>query len=142
MQPMARQSPRQASDIVNDPQRVPYYPGRAPIDAYGTTGFRFADMSHQGSILALPAGIWAWAPRTAGEIDEASLDRVIAARADIDFVLIGTGRELHPLRDVLESRLRELGIRFDVMPTAAAASTYNILLSEDRRVAAALIPAG
>jgi uncharacterized protein len=126
---------------VRDTERVPHYPGRAPIEAYGTAGFRFAGMSHQGSILALPAGIWAWPPRTAGEIDEASLDRAIAARADIDFLLIGTGRVHHSLRAALESRLRELGIRFDVMPTAAAASTYNILLSEDRRVAAALIPA-
>ena len=34
-----------------------FVPGRAPIDAYGNGGFRFADMSHRGSILALPSGI-------------------------------------------------------------------------------------
>ncbi len=39
-----------------------HFPGRAPIDAYGNGGFRFADMSHRGSILCLPSGIYGWEP--------------------------------------------------------------------------------
>ena len=97
-------------------------------------------MSHRGSILALPAGIWAWAPNSSSEIDEASLARVIAVRDEIDILLIGTGREHGPLPEALQLRLRELGIRFDVMTTSAAASTYNILLAEGRRAAVALLP--
>uniref|UniRef100_UPI0019535063 hypothetical protein n=1 Tax=Stenotrophomonas maltophilia TaxID=40324 RepID=UPI0019535063 len=43
--------------------RDAHFPGRAPIDAYGNGGFRFADMSHRGSILCLPSGIHGWAPK-------------------------------------------------------------------------------
>jgi uncharacterized protein len=121
-------------------ERDPHYPGRAPIEAYGAGGFRFAGMSHRGALLAIPAGIWAWQPTAPAEIDEASLARVIAARDEIDILLIGTGREHRPLPDALSARLREFGIRFDVMTTAAAASTYNILLAEGRRAAVALLP--
>jgi uncharacterized protein len=121
-------------------ERDPHYPGRAPIEAYGAGGFRFAGMSHRGALLAIPAGIWAWQPTSLAEIDEASLARVIAARDEIDILLIGTGGEHRPLPDALTARLREFGIRFDVMSTAAAASTYNILLAEGRRAAVALLP--
>jgi uncharacterized protein len=125
---------------VNDRHRDPHYPGRAAIEAYGAGGFRFAGMSHRGAILALPTGIWAWTPSSPSEIDEASLARAIAARDEIDILLIGTGREHRPLPEELQLRLRELGIRFDVTTTSAAASTYNILLAEGRRAAVALLP--
>lgn len=123
---------------ASEPPRAPHYPGRAAIEGYGAGGFRFAGMSHQGSILVLPGGVWAWPPRTPAEIDEASLQRTIAARAEIDLLLIGTGKD-PVLPEILRARLRELEIQYEVLPTAAAASTYNVLFSEDRRVAAALI---
>jgi uncharacterized protein len=124
---------------VNGAARQPHYPGRAAIEGYGAGGFRFAGMSHRGSLMALPSGIWAWPPRSANEIDEASLAPAIAEREDIDILLIGTGRDPLPLADPVRARLRESGVRFDTMPTSAAASTYNVLLSEGRRVAAALV---
>jgi uncharacterized protein len=118
---------------------APHYPRAAQIEAYGAGGFRFAGMSHRGSILALPNGIWAWPPRTAAEIDEASLARAIAEKAGIDFLLIGSGRDPALIAEPLRRRLRKEGLSFDVMPTRAAASTYNVLFAEGRRVAAALI---
>ena len=124
---------------MSEPAREPHYPGRAAIDGYGGGRFRFAGMSHQGSILALPGGIRAWAPAAPAEIDEASLAHAIAERAEIDLLLIGTGKDPWPLPEALRRRLRELGLRFEMLPTAAAASTYNVLLAEGRRVAAALI---
>ena len=120
-------------------RRAAHFPGKAAIDGYGAGGFRFAGMSHQGSILATPSGIRAFAPKSAAEIDEASLAPVFADAKDIELVLIGSGRNLVPLAPELRLRLKEAGIRSDVMPTAAAASTYNVLLSEGRKVAAALI---
>lgn len=126
---------------MNGAPREAHFPGRAAIEAYGSGGFRFAGTSHRGSILALPSGIWAWSAREPADVDEVSLTRAIAERDAIDVLLIGTGRDLVPLTHQLQARLRELGIRFDVMGTAAAASTYNVLLSEGRRVAAALIAA-
>ena len=120
-------------------RRDPHYPGRATIDGYGAGGFRFAGMSHKGSILATPSGIRAFAPQTAGEIDAASLAPVFADAAAIELLIIGTGRDIVPVSRELCGKLKEAGIAFDPMPTAAATSTYNILLSEDRKVAAALI---
>jgi uncharacterized protein len=116
-----------------------HYPGRAAIEGYGSGGFRFAGMSHRGSILIVPSGIWTWPPTSAAEIDEASLARVIAERAAIDLLLIGVGNDFYTLPEPLRWRLREAGIRFETLPTATAASTYNVLFAEGRRVAAALI---
>jgi uncharacterized protein len=116
-----------------------HYPHPAQIEAYGAGGFRFAGMSHRGSILALPSGVWPWPPRSAAEIDEASLGRVLAEKSAIDILLIGCGRDPALLSAPLQTRLRDAGLSFDVMPTHAAASTYNVLFGEGRRVAAALI---
>ena len=116
-----------------------HLPRQAPIEAYGAGGFRFGELSHKGSLLALPTGIWAWPPQRAAEIDVASLSRVFSEKAEIGILLIGCGREPVLLSAPLRERLRAEGISFDVMPTRAAASTYNVLLSEGRRVAAALI---
>lgn len=115
----------------------PHYPGRAAIDGYGAGGFRFAGMSHKGSILATPSGIRAFAPNTAAEIDVASLAPAFADA--IELLIIGTGRDIVPVSPELRGKLKEAGIAVDPMPTAAATSTYNILLGEDRKVAAALI---
>jgi uncharacterized protein len=124
---------------VSGLQAERHYPGRAAIEGYGSGGFRFAGMSHRGSIMLLPSGIWAWEPRNVTEIDVASLARPLAEAAEIDLMFIGTGRDPWRLPDDLQQRLHDAGIHFDTMPTAAAASTYNVLLSEGRRVAAALI---
>jgi uncharacterized protein len=119
-----------------------HYPGRAAVEGYGGGGFRFAGMSHRGSILMLPNGVWAWPPRDPSEIDEASLARVFDARAEIDLLFVGTGTDPVVLPEPLRWRLKDAGVRFEALPTAAAASTYNVLFAEGRRVAAALIAVG
>ena len=115
------------------------FPGRAPIDAYGNGGFRFADMSHRGSILALPSAIESWAVRSAAEIDSESLSRVIAEAGSIDILLVGTGPDLVPLSAEANSALNAAGLWAEPMATGAAVRTFNVLLSEGRAVAAALI---
>jgi uncharacterized protein len=117
----------------------PHLPSSAPIDAYGNGGFRFAGMSHRGSLLCLPTGIWAWPVTAAEAIDEASLRQVVAAAGDIDLLIIGSGLTTWVAPEALRWCLRELHIGLDVMPTSAAVRTYNILQGERRRVAAALI---
>ena len=119
--------------------RAAHYPGRAPIAAYGNGGFRFAGMSHRGDLLCLPSGIYGWEAPPASAIDEASLERVIAEAEAIEFLLVGTGPDLVPLRAELRARLREAGIVADPMATGAAVRTFNVLLAEERAVAAALI---
>jgi uncharacterized protein len=115
------------------------FPGRAPIDAYGNGGFRFADMSHRGSILALPSGIEAWPVTAPEEISPESFERLIAEAGAIDILLIGTGNEMVPLPKKTRQALEAAGLYPDPMSTGAAVRTYNVLLSEERHVAAALV---
>jgi uncharacterized protein len=118
------------------------YPGVAPIEAYGNGGFRFAGMSHRGSIVCLPDAIEAWEPTSVEELTVASMARVLARRGDLDLVLLGTG-ELHRLPPAeVRAAFAAAGLGLDVMTTGAAARTYNVLIGEGRRVAAALIAAG
>ena len=118
---------------------TPHFPGKAPLDAYGNGGFRFADMSHRGSILCLPSGIWAWPPSHAGEIDAAGLQRAMNEAREIEIFLIGTGEEHVPLLPEIRGALRAAGLSVDIMATGPAARTYNILLGDQRKVGAALI---
>jgi uncharacterized protein len=119
--------------------RDAHYPGRAPIDAYGNGGFRFAAMSHRGSLLCLPSGIYGWAAAAGAAIDRDALAKVFAECEQIDILLIGMGPSPARIPPLLRSALREAGISADAMSTGAAVRTFNVLLAEDRAVAAALI---
>jgi len=119
--------------------REAHFPGRAPIEAYGNGGFRFAGMSHRGSVLCLPSGIYGWEPREPGIISAGDLERVFFESGDIEILLAGMGTELKPIPKSLREKLREAGISADPMSTGAAVRTFNVLLAEDRAVAAVLI---
>ncbi|MDR3469592.1 MAG: MTH938/NDUFAF3 family protein [Xanthobacteraceae bacterium] len=118
---------------------APHLPRSAPIDAYGNGGFRFAEMSHRGSLLCLPGSIRAWPVTDTAAIDRYALQRVFDAANAIDTLIIGTGTApwLPPAR--LREELRALHVVMDAMLTGPAVRTYNIMLAERRRVAAALI---
>lgn len=117
---------------------TPFYPGLTPIEAYVAGGFRFAGMSHKGSILVLPSGVHAWGLINLDDAIPSDFDPVFAADG-IDLLLIGSGAGMkRPPRTVRET-LAAHNMAFDVMATPAAVSTYNVLLDERRRVAAALI---
>ena len=116
-----------------------HLPQPALIDAYGNGGFRFAGMSHRGSLLCLPDGVWAWPVKDASEIAAAALELVFARGAALDVFLIGSGRDPWPIPERLRTRFRALGVSVDAMPTGPAVRTYNILLAENRRVGAGLI---
>lgn len=116
-----------------------HYPGRAPIDAYGNGGFRFADMSHRGSMLFLPSGIYAWTPAAPSSLTVSDFDRVLHEADDVEILLVGMGKEIKRLPPELRAALRDNGIVSDPMSTGAAVRTFNVLLAEDRAVAAALL---
>ena len=118
---------------------APHLPRSAPIEAYGKGGFAFADMSHRGSLLCLPDGIWAWPVTRAEEIDEVSLARIFAAANSIDTLIVGTGTEVWIPPKGLREALRAVRVVLDPMQTGPAIRTYNIMMGERRRVAAALI---
>jgi len=119
--------------------RAAHFPGRPPIDAYGNGGFRFADMSHRGSILCLPSGVHGWEVTENQPFDVELFARVLDEAKDIEFLLLGTGQSIRPLPAELKAALRAANISSDPMSTGAAVRTYNVMLSESRAVAAALI---
>jgi len=113
------------------------FPGRAPIDAYGSGGFRFAEMSHRGSILCLPSGVYAWERALLDGVD--AFAPVFAEGSALNLLLLGTGRKLvRPPTEVCRLFV-EAGIALEVMDTGAACRTYNVLLAEGRPVGAALV---
>jgi uncharacterized protein len=118
---------------------APHLPQPAPIDAYGDGGFRFARMSHRGSLLCFPDGIWSWPVQDAANLTETALTAAFDRAQTLDFFLIGAGRDPWILPGDLRKRFRDLSLSVDVMPTGAAVRTYNILLAENRRVGAGLI---
>ena len=108
-----------------------FLPQRHAIASFGEGGFRFGDMSHQGHLLVLPSGMRAW--------DGTDLSGFIAEKDEIDFVLIGTGAQL---KRMALGRLEDEGLFADVMTTSAAVHSYNLMLGEARRVAAAFMAVG
>ena len=96
-------------------------------------------MSHRGSLLCLPDAIWAWDVTRPEQIDKYSLARVFAAANSIDTLIVGTGTEVWLAPAELRAALRALRVTLDTMQTGPAIRTYNIMMGERRRVAAALV---
>lgn len=119
--------------------RKAHFPGRAPVDTYGGGGFRFAGMSHLGSILCLPSGIHGWPVVDFSDLSLDSFARVLEQADEIEVLLVGTGVDLRPLKAEWKAAFREAGILADPMSTGAAVRTFNVMLSEDRAVAAAFL---
>src|SRR5690242_6731347 len=117
----------------------PHLPRPALIEAYGDGGFRFAGMSHRGSLLCFPDGIWAWPVKDVTELTEAALSAAFERAATLDFFIIGAGRDPWMLPVALRERFHTVSLSVDCMATGAAVRTYNILLAENRRVGAGLI---
>lgn len=109
------------------------------MDAYGNGGFRFADMSHKGSLMCLPSGIYAWDVSSPSDFTPNAFERLFAEASEIEILLIGSGTDLVPINSALRSRLRKANISADPMATGAAVRTYNVLISEGRAVAAAFL---
>lgn len=121
------------------PELAGHYPYQSPITAYGNGGFRFADMSHRGSILCLPSGIYAWEPTSAAGLKIEDFARLLTGLSAPCAVLLGTGTtQVWPSQDIAKA-FADLRLGLEPMATGAAARTYNILLAERRPIAAALI---
>ena len=115
------------------------YPQQVAIEAYGNGGFRFAGMSHRGSILCLPSGIYEWPASDVTSLTAGHFSRVFAERERLGFLLLGVGRTVAFPIPAIAKAFTEAGIGLEIMDTGAAARTYNVLLAEGRPLAAALI---
>jgi uncharacterized protein len=118
---------------------TPHLPRQALIEAHGGGGFRFAGMSHRGSLLCLPDGVWAWPVATPDAIAEAALESVFDRADALDFFILGTGAATWRPPEPLRARFRAAHISVDTMTTGPAVRTYNVMLMEARRVGAGLI---
>ncbi|MBI2719410.1 MAG: hypothetical protein HY245_07310 [Rhizobiales bacterium] len=97
-------------------------------------------MSHRGNILALPSGVHGW-DADGDALMPADFAAVFAQKDAIDLLLLGTGHAMRrPPKDVCQA-FAARAIMLDCMDTGAAVATYNLLLGEKRKVAAALVAA-
>ncbi len=120
-------------------KEVAHFYGRPAIDAYGNGGFRFADMSHRGSLFFLPSGVWGWPVNFADTLTVEDFEPVFDNATSLEFVLLGCGADhVAPSAELAQAFARH-GLGLEPMTTGAAARTYNVLLAENRRVGAALI---
>jgi uncharacterized protein len=113
--------------------------GRQLIQGYGEGHFRIGGVLHRGSVIVLAERTLPWPIATLAEATLESLEAVARARPKVEILLLGCGRQSAPLRSPLRAELKKMGIGVELMDTGAACRTYNVLLSEDRHVAAALI---
>ena len=111
-------------------------PGRQVIERYAPSGFRVSGTIYRGPVLVFPDQTLEWA---AAAMTAEGLAPVIG-RGGIELLLLGLGRHMVPVAATLRAALRACGIALEAMDTGAACRTYNVLLAEDRRVAAALLP--
>lgn len=116
-----------------------HYPYQAVIDAYGDGGFRFAEMSHRGSVISLASGMYAWEVDAPAGITLASLSRVLHEADALDVLLIGTGHDIAAIASDIRPAFRDKGVIIEAVSTGSAVRTYNVLLAESRAVGAALI---
>jgi uncharacterized protein len=114
--------------------------GRQLIQSYGDDGFRVSGTRHEGSVWILPEQTIAWPVSAIAEADPESLKELIALSAlHVRILLIGTGKSMLPLPASWRTMAREANVAIEGMDTGAACRTYNVLLTEEREVAAALI---
>jgi uncharacterized protein len=118
---------------------TPHLPRQVLIDAHGGGGFIFGGMSHRGSLLSLPDGVWAWPVASPEAITREALSMMFDRADDLDFFILGTGAAPWIMPGPLRQRFRDAHISADVMATGPALRTYNVMLMESRRVGAGLI---
>ncbi|MEW2913397.1 Mth938-like domain-containing protein [Leisingera sp. JC11] len=109
------------------------YSDAQPVDGYGEGFFRIGGKVHQGAVLTSAAGTADWGGLADGE-------PLLALAGEIDVLFIGTGSEIAHIPAELRKPLEEAGLGVETMNSPAACRTYNVLLSEGRRIALAALP--
>jgi len=109
------------------------FEGERPVDGYGPNFFRVGGKVHEGAIAVLPGGVAAW-----GGFEDT--ETVLQAAERMDVVFVGTGAEIAHAPAGFRSALEDAGLGVEVMASPAACRTYNVLLSEGRRIGAVLLP--
>lgn len=113
--------------------------GKQVITGYGNGQFKVAGESFATSILVFPDRTVQWTIKPGAPVTLESLNVVVEEEGEIDLLLLGTGKKQDVLPQGIRTALKEVGIALEIMDTGAAVRTYNVLVAEGRRVAAALI---
>ena len=114
--------------------------GRQVVDSYGRNGFHVSGVAYEGAILVTAEATVAW---PVSSLTEVTLDSLSALfDRGIEILLLGCGARMVPVPPALRAALKAKGMVVDAMDTGAACRTYNVLVAEERRVAAALLPSG
>lgn len=113
---------------------------RQVIDGYGPGQFCVAGAWRAGAVLVLPDKTIDWSPPSFADLSVADLQPILTADPPVEILLLGCGAKAQFPGKQLRQELRAAGVVVEPMDSPAACRTYNILLSEGRRVAAALIP--
>ncbi|MBB4286857.1 Mth938-like domain-containing protein [Roseospira goensis] len=108
---------------------------RQLVQAYGDGAFRISGVQHAGSVIVFPDRVLPWS----GEISADGLDAVVGAADAVEILILGCGPAMTLVPSTLRQTLRAHGIAVEPMDTGAGCRTYNVLLAEERRVAAALV---
>lgn len=113
--------------------------GRQIVKGYGDGGFTIAGIRWEGSVLVLPDRTQSWAPTELAQVTEDSLAPLLTLAEKPRLLLLGCGPRMALVPPALRAALRGAGITLELMDTGGACRTFNVLVSEDRSVAAALI---
>ncbi|MCR9108013.1 Mth938-like domain-containing protein [Marivita sp. XM-24bin2] len=111
------------------------YTDAQPVEGYGPDFFRIGGTKHAAPLVTGQAGTRSW-----GGYEDA--DTLLSFVGEVDVLFVGTGKDITHLPAALQNRLEAEGLGVEVMSSPAACRTYNVLLSEGRRVALALLPVG
>lgn len=117
----------------------PHFPGQPPIDSYGNGGFRFAGMSHRGSLIILPSGVYGWPAANLDMISADRLDLLASGLGAVEYLVLGLGADISHPPENIRNLCTQSNVKLEAMATGPAVRTYNILLAEGRLVAAALL---
>lgn len=114
--------------------------GRQLVESYGQGGFRVSGVAFDGAVLVFPDRTLSWPVSGFTALGASDFAPVLDRDPRPELLLLGTGARMALLPKPLRQELRQAGIVVEAMDTGAACRTYNILLTEGRRVAAALLP--
>lgn len=113
--------------------------GRKIIEAYGAGSFTVNSEKYDSSVIITPFSLEQSEAKNITEINEPDISTLIQEKDRIEFVLVGFGENSDYLKPEIEKLLANEGIRVEYMSTGAACRTYNVLMSEERKIAAILI---
>jgi uncharacterized protein len=116
--------------------------GRQIVESYGEGRFRVTGQVYESPILVFPERTLPWPVIRFADASLANLEPVLAAGRDgnVELLLLGQGAQMQLVPPDLRQALRAAGVVLEPMDTGAACRTYNVLMAEGRRIAAALIP--